>query len=213
MLFRDLIERHDVSHPKALTDLAHRLVNSTASLYTVNGLTGYLKSLGHKAPKPAVSDYLQWFEDAYFLFTVRLFDASLARTNTNPKKIYCIDHSLVTSVTPGILLNAGHLLENLVFTALRRVYSNIYYYKTRSGLEVDFIVRSLDRPHVLIQVCESLADPKTRKREFTALSHAMAETGLKTGSLVTRSENEEIPVDGGTIRVIPAWQFLLDMAD
>ena len=87
ILFRDLVERHDVSHPKAVTDLAHWLVDNTASLYSVNSLTGYLKSLGHKAPKSAVADYLEWFEDAYFLFTVRLFDPSLARSNTNPKKV------------------------------------------------------------------------------------------------------------------------------
>src|SRR3989304_2552900 len=77
ILFRDLVERHDISHPKAEIDLAHWLIENTASLYSVNSLTGYLKSLGHKAPKSAVSNYLEWFEDAYFLFTVRIFDASL----------------------------------------------------------------------------------------------------------------------------------------
>ena len=91
-----------MSHPKAVTDLAHWLVDNTASFYSVNRLTGYLKSLGHKAPKSAVSDYLAWFEDAYFLFSVRLFDASLARSLVNPKKVYCVDHSLVTSVSSGV---------------------------------------------------------------------------------------------------------------
>jgi len=70
LLFRDLVERHDVSHPKAVTDLAHRLVDNIASLYSVNSLTGYLRSLGHSAPKSAVSDYLEWFEDAYFLLNL-----------------------------------------------------------------------------------------------------------------------------------------------
>ena len=86
MLFRDLVERHDVAHPRAVSDLAHRLVDNTASLYTVNRLTGYLQSLGHRAPKSAVSDYVDWFEDAFFLFTVRIFDASLARANVNPEE-------------------------------------------------------------------------------------------------------------------------------
>jgi predicted AAA+ superfamily ATPase len=133
ILFRGLVERHDVSHPRAVTDLAHRLVDNAASLYSVNSLTGYLKSLGHKVPKSAVSDYLEWFEDAYFLFTVRIFDASAARRDTNPKRIYCIDHAMVTSVSSGILVNSGHLLENLVFTGLRRAYPEIYYHKTRTG--------------------------------------------------------------------------------
>ena len=149
--------------------LAHRLVDDAASLYTVNSLTGYLKSLGHKVPKASVSEYLEWFEDAYFLFTVRIFDASAARRNANPKKVYCIDHALITSVASGILVNSGHLLENLVFTALRRRHPEIHYYRTRTGREVDFVVPRRGRQPMLVQACESLADPRTRKRETAAL--------------------------------------------
>jgi len=224
VLFRDLVERHDISHPKAVTDLAHWLVDNTASLYTINNLTGYLKSLGHKAPKSAVSDYLEWFEDAYFLFTVRIFDASLARSNTNPKRVYCVDHAMVTSVSSGVLVNAGHLLENLVYTALRRIHPEIYYYKTKTGREVDFVVplRGLPRRPVvsgtaqagmLVQVCESLAEPQTRKRETSALSEAMAEMGMKASTIVTRNEDEQIDAETGTIQVVPAWRFLLDLPE
>jgi hypothetical protein len=209
MLFRDLVERHDISHPRAVTDLAHRLMENTASLYSVNNLTGYLKSLGHKAPKSAVSDYLEWFEDAYILFTVRIFDASLARANTNPKKIYCVDHALVTSISSGILVNSGHLLENLVFIALRRITPDIFYFKSKSGREVDFIAQRRDRSRMLVQVCESMADPQTRKREIEAITEAMTELKLTEGAIVTRGEEEQIQVESGKIHVVPAWRFLL----
>lgn len=212
MLFRDLVERHDISHPKAVVDLAHRLMDNTASLYSINSLTGYLKSLGHKAPKSAVSDYLAWFEDAYVLFTVRIFDASLARANINPKKIYCIDHALVTSTSSGILVNSGHLLENLVFTALRRTTPGIFYYKTKSGREVDFVFHGQDRSRGLVQVCESLVGPQTRKREIAALSEAMAELNLSEGTIVTRGEDEQIQVTSGKINVVPAWRFVLNLS-
>jgi uncharacterized protein len=210
ILFRDLIERHDMSHPKAVNDLAHWLVDNTASLYTVNSLTGYLKSLGHKVPKATVAEMLQWFEDAYFLFTVRLFDPSLARSNANPKRVYCIDHALVVSVASGILVNSGHLLENLVFVALRRKHPEIYYGKTTGGREVDFIVPRRGEPPMLVQVCESLADPQTRKRETTALAEAMGGMGIGNGTIVTRYEEERIDVQAGTIAVVPAWRFLLE---
>jgi len=213
VLFRDLVERHDISHPRAVMDLAHRLIDNTGSLYSINRLTGYLKSLGHKAPKSAVSEYLEWFEDAYFLFTVRIFDASLARSKTNPKKIYCVDHAMVTSVASGILVNTGHLLENLVFTALRRVTPDIWYCKTKSGLEVDFLVRLQDRSRMLVQVCESMAEPQARKRELAALTEAMAEYGLKSGTVVTRNEEEQIKVGAGKIEVVPAWRFLLNLPE
>jgi uncharacterized protein len=212
MLFRDLIERHDISHPKAVMDLAHWLVDNTGSLYSINNLTGYLKSLAHKAPKSAVSNYMEWFEDAYVLFTVRIFDASLARSNTNPKKIYCIDHALVTSVSSGILVNSGHLLENLVFTALRRVTPDIFYYKSKAGREVDFIAQRQDRSRMLIQVCESINDSQTRKREISALSEAMAELNLNEGTIVTRGKEEQIEVESGRIDVVEAWRFLLNLS-
>lgn len=213
ILFRDLVERHDVSHPRAVSDLAHWLADNIASPYTLNSLTGYLKALGHKAPKSSVSDYLEWFEDAYFLFTVRLFDASLSRSNANPKKIYCIDHGLVRSVASGILTNSGHLLENLVFTALRRLCPEVFYYRTRSGREVDFIVQWPDRSWQLIQVCESMAEPQTRKRELAAMNEALQEMGLTAGRIVTRSEEEQIATGGRTIEVIPIWRFLLDLPE
>ena len=210
ILYRDLVERHDVAHPRAVADLAHRLVDGTACLYTVNSLTGYLKALGHRVPKSAVSDYLEWFEDAYFLFTVRIFDASLARRNTNPKKIYCIDHALVASVSAQILINSGHLLENLVFVTLRRRHQEISYYKTGNGREVDFIVPRRRAGPLLVQVCESLVDPATRKRETAALGEAMAELGVSSAIIVTRDEQERIESGGGLIEVVPIWRFLLD---
>ena len=213
ILYRDLVERHDVPHPRSVGDLAHWLVDNNASLYSINNLTGYLKSLGHKVPKSSVSDYLEWFEDAFFLFTVRIFDASLSRSNANPKKIYCIDHALVGSTSSGILRNIGHLLENIVFIALRRVSSDIFYYRTKSGKEVDFIVRMPDSTMMLIQVCESLVDVRTRKRETAALSEAMIEMRLQAGTVVSRNEEEQIVVDDATIGVVPIWKFLLNLPE
>lgn len=211
ILFRDLVERHDVAHPKAVTDLASWLLDNCGGQYSINSLTGYLKSLGHGVPKSAVAEYLEWFEDAYFLFTVRIFDASLARSNSNPKKVYCIDHSLVRSTSSGIMVNSGHQLENLVFVALRRRHPDVYYFKTRGGREVDFIVPARGQERRLVQVCESMVDPQTRRRELQALSEAMKELDLKMGFVVTRSEEERIDdEDGREIHVLPAWRFLLE---
>jgi predicted AAA+ superfamily ATPase len=138
---------------------------------------------------------------------------STACSKANLEKIYCVHHALVTSVASGILVNSGHLLENLVFTALRRVSSSIYYYQTKSGREVDFALQLQNRSFLQVQVCESMAQPQTRKREVAALSQAMAEMSLKSGTTVTRSHEEQIKVAGGTIEVEPAWRFLLSLSE
>lgn len=209
VLFRDLVERHDVSHPRALMDLAHWLLDHTGSLYSLNRLTAYLQGLGHKVPKASVGDYLDWLEDAYFLFTVRLYDSSPTRVNANPKKIYCIDHALIASVASGTLLNSGHHLENMVFLALRRHSTDIRYFKDRDGREVDFVLRGADRSLKLIQVCETLSDPQVRERETRGLESAWTALGDASAFIVTREDEGEITTASGRIRILPAWRFLL----
>lgn len=111
------------------------------------------------------------------------------------------------------MVNSGHLLENLVFTALRRITPNIYYYKTQAGREVDFIAGDHKSTRMLVQVCETMANQKTRKREILALAEAMSEQKLSKGYIITRNEEEQIQVDSGTIEVKPAWRFLLNIAE
>ncbi|GAB6090661.1 hypothetical protein JCM12856_22540 [Spirochaeta dissipatitropha] len=210
ILYRDLVERHDIAHPKALRDLALHLIDNTASLYSINRVYGFLKSLDHKLQKSAVGQYIEWLEDSYFLFSVRLYDASFARSKVNPKKIYCIDHAMVTSISSGILVNSGHLLENLVFSALRRKTADIFYYRTTTGREVDFIVLIGRTDKRLIQVCETMQEEKTRNREISSLREAMLEQQLPEGCIVTRNQSETIETEGRIIRVVPIWRFLLE---
>ncbi|MCF7838842.1 MAG: DUF4143 domain-containing protein [Candidatus Marinimicrobia bacterium] len=151
--------------------------------------------------------------DAYFFFSLRLFDASLARSHANPKKAYCVDHALIPSLASGVLVNAGHLLENLVFTGLRRAFAKVYYGKTKAGREIDFVVPVRGQAPLLVQSCLSLTDPRTRKREVGALSEAMGELGCETGTIVTRGEDERIDTDSGTIKVAPVWKFLLELPE
>jgi predicted AAA+ superfamily ATPase len=107
------------------------------------------------------------------------------------------------------LINSGHQLENMVFVALRRRGGQIWYYRTGRGNEVDFITISSKGEKQLFQVSESLANPDTRNRELSALQGAMQELELKTGTVVTRNEEEQVTTGQGDIQVIPAWRFLL----
>ncbi|MCG3170435.1 MAG: hypothetical protein CALGDGBN_01985 [Pseudomonadales bacterium] len=136
-ILASIIGHHNISHPRAVIDLAHWLVDNTGSFYAVSHLTDYLKSLGHRVRKSSVVDWLVAFEDAGRLFSVNIFSSSPTRISVNPRKVYCIDHALAASVSSGILSNRDSLLENLAFTALRRMTPEIFYHKTKTGREVD----------------------------------------------------------------------------
>lgn len=210
IVHRDVVERNDAAHPQAVSDLALRLINQVGSMYSINSLTGYLKSMGHKTTKTFVGSCVGWLADAYAFFPVKIFHPSLSVQNANTRKIYCADHAMVRSVSSGILVNAGHLLENLVFSYLRSISERIHYYRTANGREVDFIWQRDGGDWQLVQVCETLVPPDTRKREITALQEAMREREICEATIVTRDEEETISTTEGTIRVLEAWQYVLE---
>jgi len=210
ILHRDIIERFNAIHPQAVMQAGFRLICSSASFYSINRITEHLKSLGHKVSKGFVVSCINWFQDAYFLFSVKLFSASISKQNMNVKKIYCIDHSMVMSVSPGILANRGHLLENLVFTHIRRFTEEVYYYRSKKGQKVDFVWLDNSRNRNLVQVCVSLNDPATRKREVSSLIQAMEELHLRKATIVTSDEEETLNQGDKSIKCLPAWKYLLE---
>jgi predicted AAA+ superfamily ATPase len=210
ILHRDIIERFNAMHPQAVVQAGYRLICSAGSPYSINRLTGYLKSIGYKVSKGFVSSCVNWFEDVYFLFSVKIFSASVSKQNVNVKKVYCIDHSMITSITPGILSNRGHLLENLIFVHIRRQTQELYYYRTTNGQEIDFIWLDSHKNRHLVQVSLSLHDLLTKKREVSSLSQAMEELNLKTSTIVTLDEEDVLKDGNKTINVVPAWKYLLN---
>lgn len=215
-ILASIIGHHNISHPRAVIDLAHWLVDNTGSFYAVSHLTDDLKSLGHRVRKSSVVDWLAAFEDAGLLFSVNIFSKSPPRISVNPRKVYCIDHALAASISSGILSNRECLLENLAFTALRRVTQEIFYFKTKTGREVDLVallpsVPGQERAVMLVQVCASLADLRVKQSEVRSLSEAMVELAVAGGAIVTWRTDETIPVGFGTIQVVPVWRFLLEM--
>ena len=209
ILHRDIIERFDAIHPKAVVQLGHRLVNNVASLHSLNRLTDYLKSSGYKLSKAFVKDCLEWANDAFLFFPVKINSPSVSKENANPQKIYAIDHSFVKSLSSSMLLNNGHLLENLIFCHLRRRTDKIWYHRTKSGKETDFVFLSEDKKLSPLQVCYSLADPETRKREMSALVETAKEIGSKNAEVVTYAEEEKLEIDGIGVNIIPAWKYCL----
>ena len=209
ILNRDIIDRHDCPHPKAVLHLAFRLITSIANPYTQNRLFHFLKSSGYKISKDFVSDCLQWFEDCYFLFSVKKYDRSVAKQNANQKKIYCVDHGLVRSVDPDMGDKKGFILENAVFIALRTLTETIHYYRTKSGNEVDFICQDRAGAKHLVQVAFDIGDERTKNRELRAIEEAMKELRLNRGTVVTYSREETFTCSTGVIDIVPAWKFCM----
>jgi predicted AAA+ superfamily ATPase len=206
ILYRDIATRHDIKDVRALRELGLYFLSHAGSLFSYNNLKSAL-GLGSMN---TVRSYTDYFEDSYLLFVLDRFSYSLKRQFQNPKKIYGIDNGIIESVAFQFSRNRGKLLENLVFGALRRESADVYFYQTRSGKEVDFVVRRGRSVDKLVQVTQSLSNDPVRRRETEALWEAMEELKLSDGTILVEDGRETLRRGRRTIAVRPIYEWLLD---
>lgn len=208
--FRDSVERHGISNTIAVKDLALTLASQHSQLVTVNKLFERMKSTGHKIQKSFVTEVLTALQDSYSFFNLPLWTESRTKQNANPKKTYCVDSGLVTAIRAGISQNQGRLLEGAVFCELLRRACKVWYFKTESGLEIDFVAQAQDESLQLIQVCAEISSDNL-EREISSLIEARSDKRFKNANYILISGSRvdprlEIP---SFIEVVPAWEFMV----
>ena len=206
VLYRDIIERHNVPSVQSLRYTLEYIKHNFAHKISTRAISGVLKGLGLPDNREYLADYLDWLEQAYLIHRVPVRTDSLAVRRMNPDKFYLVDTGLARAVTPKSDASLGWLLENLVFLSLRRGYNKIEYYNTRRGDEVDFLVTDkATGKRRLIQVAWELSTPATEARELSALKDARDEIKVDDCTVVTWDEDRE--TDG--IKIVPAWNWCL----
>ena len=204
VLYRDVLERHEVPSIQALKYTLDYLFHNFSRKTSSRAIVGVLRQMGVATGRESIADYLGYFKDAYLAYPVSIRSDSLAVKRVNPDKMYLIDTGLIRAMNAKMDQERGWLLENLVFMSLRRGFNKIEYYVTKGGGEVDFLVQdNVTQKRRLVQVTWDMSDKQTFAREMNALKDAMSETGIKDGIIVTWDDEREI--DG--IRIVPAWKW------
>lgn len=178
VIFRDVVERYQISNVPLLKYFIKFLLKNIASPFSINKFYKDIKSQGYQVGKDTLYSYLTHLEDAFLVFAVPIFTESLRRTQTTPKKMYAIDNGLIAANTFNLSENLGKLFENQMYLDLRRQGKKIFYYHTADGYEVDFVTQDREGRHELIQVVWDANDPLTMEREERALRQAESELGF-----------------------------------
>lgn len=209
-VFRDVIDRHALNNPHIVKLFLLQCLQSIAAPLSITKVFNDLKSRGESLTRARLYECLTYFEDAYLIYNVPLFDLSYRKRQVNPSKIYCVDPGVITAYSITPLMEEGVCLENVVYIHLRKQnYEGIYYYKTKRGKEVDFITQSSNGQLQLFQVSVRIDNEKAADREFSALVEAAEEQGLTEAFLITFDTREEIQKDTLTIHVYPYWEWVL----
>lgn len=210
VLLRDVVERHGVSNLPALRWFVRRLLAAPGGRFTINRLYNDLRAQGLTVSKDTLHAYLDHLEEACLLFIVPVHTASAQVRAVHARKAYVVDPGLAAACSYRVSKDVGHLLENTVYLELRRRGRDVAYVETASGREVDFVTTWRGEVVELVQVCADMTAPDTRARELTALGEAMAGLGLRQATIVTLEETDTLAIPAGTVRVVPAWRWLLE---
>ena len=137
IIYRDILPRYSVKKIKEIRELCLFLTSNLGSIHSYSRLQNLIgvKSLN------TVKTYLEILEEVFLFFRINLFDYSIKRQIYNPSKIYIIDTALGNSISFKFSENIGHIYENLVFLELKRRNKEIYYWKSKKGKEVDFLIK------------------------------------------------------------------------
>ena len=211
VLFRDIIERYQLSQITSLRYLVRHLLSAPASLFSVNKFYKDLKSQGVVCSKDTLYQLLAHLQDAYLLHAVSIYSHSERAKQVNPKKMYIVDNGLIEAFRSRPEMALGALLENFVYLELRRHYHEICYYRTSQGHEVDFLVSKRRETPKLIQVSVDVDNKDTLARELRALEEAMVEMDLPTALLVTLNTEGMIQRGDKEVQLVPAWQFAVTL--
>ncbi len=204
VLFKDILRRYNLRFARKLSDLALYLLSQPGGRFTFTKLKNVLSFRSVHT----VENYVKYLEEGFVILCVERLMIKLKERLKSPRKIYAYDTGVATVFKTRPTPDYGLLMENLVALELLRRGKEFYYFQSKDGREVDFVVKE-GLEYQPIQVCYDLSDEATRKREFKALSKASRELPVRTPLLLSWEEEKEVIYRGQRLTVYPLWKWLL----
>lgn len=210
MLFRDLVERHNISNIGVLRYFIKRIMNNVTKPTSINSLYNDIRSQGLKISKDELYKWAEYLCESFMFIRIPRYTPSLIAEETGLKKYYFIDNGMRQNILLPHSQDDGKLLESSVLLHLCRRCGELekvtYFLKEK---ECDFVLQREDQVLQLIQVCWQIEDNETREREIAGLLEAHKVTHCDNLSIITHQQEETIQQDGLTIHIVPAWKWML----
>jgi len=211
VLLKDIMRRFQIRHSQRLYDLSNYLLANYTNTYSYN----QLKTDLNFNSVPTVQKFVGYLSEPYLFLNLTRYTNKIKTQQKSPKKSYIIDNGFIKARSFELSPNWGRLLENVVFIELlRRRYKpelDLFYYRTRNNREIDFVCRKGHKVEQLIQVSYDITNPKTLKRELTALSEASSELDCTNLLLITWDKEEVVRKNDSNIQLKPAFKWLCEV--
>ncbi len=211
LIFKDIVKRHKLRLPESIYDLEIFLLNNFASELSYRKLSN---QLGFSSVA-TVQKYLKYLEEAYLIYILSRYSHKAGERLSGPKKAYLVDNGYIAAKAVQFSSNSGKLMENLVFSELLKLgykpNRDLFYYKTRNGREVDFILREGLKIKTLVQVVYKIDELNAKAREIKALVEASGELQCDDLIILTWDYESVDRQRGKEIKFTPIWKWLMNV--
>lgn len=211
ILTKDIILRHKIKKIEELKKLGKYLISNSTQDITYTKLANII---GIKNTV-TISNWISYLEDSFLVFKLEKFDYKLKQQFIAPKKIFCIDTGILSSIGFKFSENKGKIIENAVAIDLQRKISGnenlkIYYWKDYQQNEVDFVLKEDNKLNQLTQVSYINSKEEIKEREVKSLIKASDELKCNNLLIISWDYESEHKYGNKNIKFIPLWKWLLE---
>lgn len=203
---RDIVARYKVKDVDKLENLALFYSTNFTRKYSFNKIK---RVIDFSVSLDSIHRFSHYLKDAFLIDFVPRFSYSLRNQMQTARKVYFVDNGMHNAIAFKFSEDKGKLLENAVFSHLKRQYKEVYYFCEKQ--EVDFVLKQRLEIVELINVCYNLENKETLLRETSALVEAMKYFNLKESKIIiAEGESRKITEQGFDIQILPFYQWALE---
>jgi predicted AAA+ superfamily ATPase len=211
-VLKDTSDLHQIERPAVFRKLLELAAADIGNLVNLTDWAGLAQ-----ASRNTVGRYLEIAEEAHVLRLVPPFAGGKRGEITGTPKVFFLDNGLRNAVFGGFKASSGRadcgaLWENAVFNEIAKrveLLDEILFWRSKSGAEVDFVVRRGNRMVAIEVKAAALSRPTVSRGTHSFLeAYRPASLGVVNASL--RLDTVE---DGVPVRFVRPWELGLVLGD
>ena len=206
IVVKDIINHSKISEPMMLKSILKFIFDNIGNPLSSKKIADTMTSSGRRIDTRTVEKYLDALTESYIIYQAKRYNIKGKQYLKTLEKYYVVDIGLRLMLFGSKQIDAGRILENIVYLELLRRGYDVYVGKV-DEFEVDFVAQN-GKGTTYFQVALSVRDEKTLDRELRSL-RAIKDHYPKI--LLTMDDDPEVHYDG--IRRINARDWLLGLEE
>ena len=167
ILVKDIIDRKKIFDTQVLKSVTQFLFDNIGLELSSKKIADTLTSNGRKSDSKTIEKYITSLEESFIIYKASRYNIKGKEYLKSLEKYYVSDIGLRNFMLGKKAMDAGHILENIVYLELLRRGYKVYVGKI-DDMEIDFVAQN-EQGNTYIQVSASVRDENTLARELKPL--------------------------------------------